>query len=301
MVILLARNGQLCNRLFIISAFVANSLEHGYALVSDSFDDYLDRFEGINDAGLRYNIRVLTTRQITERMCYKAISKIAYSNGILSRCLGVRGWRNNGDINTRSFIEMAKEYRLVVRGWPFWDVANFIKHSSTIKEIFAPRKKYVINAVNFLRDKRERFDIIIGVHIRRGDYINHLNGRFFFSIAVYQDKLQELYNQVLLTGKTAAFIICSNESIDKDWNVGFPYFPTSMDGMSDLVILSMCDYIVGPPSTYSMWASFYGNVPYNNFFSADDYLPLDSFSPIVAPSTFANGRVLIDVYETYSA
>ena len=25
--------------------------------------------------------------------------------------------------------------------------------------------------------------------------------------------------------------------------------------------LAECDYIVGPPSTFSTWASFYGNVP----------------------------------------
>lgn len=31
--------------------------------------------------------------------------------------------------------------------------------------------------------------------------------------------------------------------------------------IEDMYSLAECDYIIGPPSTYTMWASFYGEVP----------------------------------------
>jgi len=31
--------------------------------------------------------------------------------------------------------------------------------------------------------------------------------------------------------------------------------------VEDLYALAECDYIIGPPSTYTLWASFYGDTP----------------------------------------
>ena len=31
--------------------------------------------------------------------------------------------------------------------------------------------------------------------------------------------------------------------------------------IEDLITLSQCDYLIGPPSTFNIWASFYGEVP----------------------------------------
>ena len=300
MVVLLAKNGQLCNRLFIISAFVANAMEYKYKLISDSFDDYLHQFESVNDEAAFFNIRFLNSYNNIERFYLRLISKIAYSNSSLAQRLKLVPQLQNGNINNDEFIRNAISKKLVVRGWPFWDVENFIKHSTAIKKIFAPRKQYVERASNFINSIPVKYDYLIGVHIRRGDYINHVNGRFYFSFTTYAQKMAEVYEQVILSGKSAAFILCSNEPVELNSDVSFPYYISSLDGMSDLVLLSKCNYIFGPPSTYSMWASFYGDVPYNNFFSAEEYMALKDFSPIIAPSTFANGRVLKDVYETYS-
>jgi hypothetical protein len=38
--------------------------------------------------------------------------------------------------------------------------------------------------------------------------------------------------------------------------------------VEDLYSLARCDYLLGPPSTFSLWASFYGNVPLHQMASA---------------------------------
>jgi hypothetical protein len=41
--------------------------------------------------------------------------------------------------------------------------------------------------------------------------------------------------------------------------------------------LASCDYIVGPPSTFSLWASFYGQVPLCFLQKPDEPLALANF------------------------
>ena len=57
--------------------------------------------------------------------------------------------------------------------------------------------------------------------------------------------------------------MCSNERIDNRTFENLPYEMRQHNGTpyEDLYCLSCCDYIVGPPSTFSLWASFLKNVP----------------------------------------
>ena len=55
------------------------------------------------------------------------------------------------------------------------------------------------------------------------------------------------------------FLICSNESVP-DYLLEYKS-RVFLNGstMEDLYTLAQCDIIVGPPSTFSEWASFYGS------------------------------------------
>jgi hypothetical protein len=47
--------------------------------------------------------------------------------------------------------------------------------------------------------------------------------------------------------------------------------------MGDLHALARCDYIFGPQSTFTQWASFYGNKPLLLLKDADDRLERAKF------------------------
>ena len=67
------------------------------------------------------------------------------------------------------------------------------------------------------------------------------------------------------------------------------------DGITDLYALSRCDLIIGSPSSYSQWASFYGDVPLCLILRDKMNIIIDSFSKVVALDLFENGkRIILD-------
>ena len=70
--------------------------------------------------------------------------------------------------------------------------------------------------------------------------------------------MEILEQQLTREGKSVTFLLCSNEPLKE---ANFKHFSIQKgpgDMIGDLYSLASCDYIIGPPSTYSMWASFYG-------------------------------------------
>ena len=61
---------------------------------------------------------------------------------------------------------------------------------------------------------KQSADIIIGVHIRRGDYATWNDGRFFYELGEYHQFM--LLVQQLYSGKRVAFFISSNEDFALD-------------------------------------------------------------------------------------
>jgi hypothetical protein len=300
MVVLFGKNGQLCNRLFNISAFLANGIEHNYGIVCAGFEDYYDDFENINNTVSKYGFKFTTSADKLKNRLLHFSSRVVFKASVITRRLKLSGYYQSGDINNSTFINQTKGQLLFVKGWPYWDVNNFVKHSDRLREVFKPRREYFEKVEEFIGSIPESFTRLVAVHIRLGDYKEYMNGRFYYSLEVYKKQIQALNHQLVAKGENPMFIVCSNEKIASDWGMDFSYKVSNLDAMSDLLLLSKCDYIFGPPSTFSMWASFYGKVPSTVLLEHDEVLSIEDFSPIIAPSTYANGRLLKDIFEKYS-
>ena len=83
---------------------------------------------------------------------------------------------------------------------------------------------------------------------------------YCFEDNVYIDIIQQL-NSLLYYNGPVTYLICSDEKIDKCAFNYFNIYFSKEDPVVDLLLLSKCDYIIGPPSTFSLWASYYGKVP----------------------------------------
>ena len=81
----------------------------------------------------------------------------------------------------------------------------------------------------------------------------------------------------LFPQKKVAFLICSNTKVNAESFPGMSVIKGTNHELEDLYAFSKCDYLAGPPSTYTMWASFYGDVPLyqmhdpNSAFSIEDF------------------------------
>lgn len=148
-----------------------------------------------------------------------------------------------------------------------------MNHKKDIIKMFEPNHGICQRVGKLFLNKPDY--LIIGIHVRRGDYKYFMEGRYFYSIEnykVFMNKIEKIF-----PNEKIRFFLSSNENISLSDFQDFDIFniPNSSATM-DLKGLSLCNYISGPPSTYSGWASFMGNVPlkfvenYNdNFFKID--------------------------------
>jgi hypothetical protein len=148
---------------------------------------------------------------------------------------------------------------LVLIGWQFRAPVWFDKHAQVIREYFRPTPELCNRVDDVITRARLECDLLVGVHIRQGDYKDHLDGKFHYETAEYVQWMRRM--QELMPDKRVGFLICSNVQQRSADFEGLCW--TSPDGhiVVDMYSLAMCDYIVGPPSTFSQWASFYGQVP----------------------------------------
>ncbi|MDL2291844.1 alpha-1,2-fucosyltransferase [Bacteroides sp. OttesenSCG-928-F21] len=163
-----------------------------------------------------------------------------------------------------------------------------------IIKIFTPKKEITDQVQNLFSTIKANSDLIVGVHIRRGDYKTWHDGRFFFSLSEYYEFMKRI--SALYPDKKTAFFISSNEEFDVNMFSELQCYritnPISIT--SDLYALSQCDLITGPPSTFSRWASFYGEKPLSFLYSTEQNISKESFSPMVDFFHLANGEEIFD-------
>lgn len=88
----------------------------------------------------------------------------------------------------------------------------------------------------------------------------------------------QAYKKYTAEGKNCAFLVCSNETIDAaNYPAELKIHTGERHFITDLYCLAACDGIIGPPSTFSIWASFYGKIPLAQIFKKDDVVKLDEY------------------------
>ena len=182
------------------------------------------------------------------------------------------------------------------KGWNTLDDTRYLQQTlPELKRIFRPKDEIMQKAEGMIAQLKQASDIVVGVHIRRGDYATWNDGRFFYELEDYHQfmlNVKELYKD-----RKVSFFISSNENFSLDIFNGchccrFGQEPSG--AILDLYTLSLCDRIIGPFSSYSRWASFIGEIPLcflevkNQQFSESD------FSKIVDYFHFENGKEILD-------
>jgi len=278
MLIVTIRSGQLCNRLFQFAHFIAFCKHRNLRIVNLAFADYAELFTSTDERLLisfpssGYRLRNKFIRTNLQRAF--RILGFLFSH-LMPRFLGIASIDFNEEItNAVERLESVLGYRLVfVDGWYFRDPDDFKRYTDDIRNYFIPKEIFMCRAKEIHSQIRQDSDVVIGLHIRRKDYKNWEDGRYYFEDVVYVRIIQELITQ--FPGKNVKILVASDEPLKLE-----NYAPVRSkivwdrrESMVDLIALAQCDYIVGPPSTFSAWASFYGKVPM--FIIRDPQQPID--------------------------
>ena len=178
--------------------------------------------------------------------------------------------------NRRNEDIMLQKRMLVVTGWEAHWYDLFLKYKSEILALFAFRPEIEEKVVEVMNHE----DMILGVHIRRGDYATFYDGKFFFSDEQYVGVIRRFL--ALHPDRQVRVFICGNDpKLDKDYyRQELPscevVFPDGNPG-EDLCLLSHCDYLIGAPSTFSLVAAMYHDRPLYWMMDADAPLSEGSF------------------------
>lgn len=171
--------------------------------------------------------------------------------------------------------KMLRHRNIVVSGWfvRYYDL--FLKYRDEICELFTLDDQYTapVKAKMQEAEQNSQDDILrLGVHIRRGDYAQWRDGQFLFSDEVYADHINRFAD--MHPGKALHVYLSTN-----DPSVSEEHFQKlcpkvcihHLQGSApeDLFMLSECDYLIGPPSTFSMVAAMYRDIPLYRMDSAD--------------------------------
>ncbi len=98
--------------------------------------------------------------------------------------------------------------------------------------------------------------LIIGLHLRLGDYKIWMDGRFFFAIDDYVKVARAIHAE--LGDRPHVFHVFSDEAFDQSAFGDLPVLYSGIDLFEDFGRISRCDIVAGPPSTFSTSAAFMG-------------------------------------------
>jgi Glycosyl transferase family 11 len=173
------------------------------------------------------------------------------------------------DFKVKADLDRAANGRLILVGG-----FDFRVHSLTekyrdyfVKKYSIEKKKVIGNSLNSeIAHWKANGATVVGVHMRRGDYKRFKNGIYFYSDAVYEKIMRAVQASLAESGARAKFLLFSNEdfSISPDGSLDYAF--SRNDWLTDHHLMSQCDYLVGPPSTFTLWASYIGKVPVHHVY-----------------------------------
>lgn len=154
--------------------------------------------------------------------------------------------------------EQSTQGTIYCLSWLYRNSTGIEKYRPEILKLLAPKKRFAEAARRFISERRAKYQFLVGVHIRKGDLKEFAEGQYYFHESAVRPVLEEFLRR---RKEKPLFIICSDEAVDKEVFSGLEvdFGPGSV--IEDLLVLSLCDLIIGSNSSFGGFASYYGNVP----------------------------------------
>ena len=236
LILIVTKYGGFCNRLFQSLHFHAFAMEEGALFFNPSmigilkYDNYFFYFfDRVNNLFLK---------------SFSIIIKFIFGKDEI--CFYFR--KNN--------------YIKIVKDWEFRKNNLTTKFYLDLKNLYSFDKKnlsnkfiYLINSLNSLK-KQGKF--IVGLHIRRKDYKSWNGGKYYFSDQIYKQIINKLRKKLVKDKLIPYILVLSDDVISPCLNCDYL---SNGSWKEDQLILQICDLIIGPPSTFTMWASYISQTP----------------------------------------
>ncbi len=261
--------GRLGNRLHTHINALAWCIENNYNLINLSFSEYAELFESCpkHRYGNFYQTKHFIFKTLAIRTLRNFLRKMLLSEKWLLRLsllINQVTPSSSGLLQESDLSRQINQKKInLIKDWDICCSNSMKIHQHKLRNFLSPNKKFVVSAGNLIDNLKSKYDCVIGVHARRGDYETYLDGMHYHSWESYLNWINETRTAVVHAGKSnIGFIICSDEVpppfIVENQTI---HVTSENEMMIDIHSLSLCDYNIGPPSSFGTWASWYGKVP----------------------------------------
>ena len=264
--------GDLGNRLFLFSNIIAFSLENNAIVIHLGLEHFRNHLEGTY-TGLVACFPPSRWPKIQCNIFESALKTLAWSAEAISLSrYSLRQWKairiNNSslmafemlDLENPQFRSWFKEkHVLFLSGYQYLASESIQINQHLIRNYLRLRVSESEPLVARHREFLQNHDFVIGVVIRHGDYRQFMGGRYFYETTCYTRWIKQL--MTLFPGKSLGFIITGNDDVYPEGldNIDFIFAPHS--SLATRYVLSRCNMIISPPSSYAGWCAFSGNIP----------------------------------------
>jgi hypothetical protein len=279
MVVIQKRVGQLGNQLFNLAHFAAAAIAHDFHVLCPCFQYPLDQFPNLN-SNTRLHVWNFSSVQAnrTVHRIFKML-RVAAPRSPLHECLVADG-PTLTFLDDPAFAQIARQKALVAcEGFGFRAIRSITTHYCQIQQLFRPCEE-TISRVDGYREAKgwSRDTVVVGFHIRRSDYRDYLGGRYCYEDLAWKRWIAQARSTLCSGSSRFAGVLFSDEDTRPLLDTAGDLFTAPGNAFQDLHMLSQCNFILGPPSTFSGWASFIGRVPIMRLESASVAVTTSAFN-----------------------
>ena len=252
--------GRMCNNLLQFGHVYAFAREHGRKAVSMRFAYKYPWFE-ISHSRHHNSFRYLLAKTMAKAGVFPVVS-----------------YNTPGEISPEKERKILSARNVVVEGWEvrFYDL--FLKYRTEITAMFGFLPE-VRHAVTPLLESAGK-SLKVGLHVRRGDYATWQQGKYLYSDRQFAEVVKRI-SRLYPDRKITCFVCGNDPTLDPDiYRRQLPdiefIFPNG-NPAEDLCLLSECDLLAGPPSTFSLTAAMYRDIPLYWIMDPEKEITEDSF------------------------
>lgn len=264
-------DGELANQLWNYISVYAYGLEKDISVSNPSFYEYHSSFNLVKNENILVKIIAILFENYTKRKqslwkkitrkiyrIYPFIIEKLYKNQIIS---------SENQSNTAVYLPPTKENsylkpnnnELYFTGWLFRNPVGIEKFRQQIVRDFCPKESISKKIDSVISSLYSKYEKIIGVHIRQGDYATFKGGRYLVPQKRVREIIDEYSTKNIINLEKTCFLITSDGPIDATIFRNINLYISKENAVTDLFLLSATDAIIGSDSSFGDFAGWYGN------------------------------------------